>query len=557
MVNLLRNIAIAVIVVGINCGVAATCGAVEPQTETSISGTLAGKASGALVLELNDYEDLTLPQNGPFTFNETLAVGANYKVVVKRQPLNQACTIERAEGVVGKDLMVDIKVECRVTGRWLHPVSLQDSLSPAGQGARTVAVAMDSKGNGIVAWSQFDGNNWRIYRAEYRDGQWQKPASLDEAMSPAGGDAKEPRVAMAANGDAVVVWEQKVFRDSYIYMAERRQGGWRLPSSLEEHISPGTSYAWEPEVAMDDRGNTVIVWDQESAGTGSVHALFKSEYRNGKWHHPSSTEEYLNPLGGDALKPRVITNNRGEVLITWEQDPGGMSQIFKSEYRNGAWLHPADVDDHINPKGGRGGSYNAMPAMDDSGGALIAWQQAHDSKTKIYLSQYSGGSWQHPKSLADSISPATGIAASLNSVEMDNKGNAIVVWGLQQKRNHYLYKSEFRAGGWNHPSLDDFFVGPDRDFEFRAVGSAALSDSGKAVVAWQQLGDDGVSRAFLVEYAGDHWYFPGESFNLQDQSAANVSIKASQQGNFLIGWLQKDDSGNIRVYASVFQDLGR
>ena len=437
--------------------------------------------------------------------------------------------------------------------RWQHPASLADNLSLDGQNARTPVVAMDDKGNGIVVWSQYDGSSWRIYKSEYRKNKWLKPVSLAEALSPTGGDAKEPRLAMAANGDAVIVWEQSVNKDSYIFMAERRAGKWQLPISLDSYISPGGKFAWEPEVAMDYHGNTIIVWNQEYAN--SVHVVYKSEYRNGAWLHPSSIEDYINVYGGDGLRPRVAMNNQGEALITWEQDPGGRSQIFKSEYRNGAWVHPADINDHISPKSKRGSAHNAIPAMDGTGRAIIVWQQAEGSSSRIYKSEYSRGVWQHPKSLSDSISPATQTNASLNSIAMDAKGNGIIIWSLQQKRNQALYMSELREGNWKHPGVEDFFVGSKREFEFRAFGNAALSDSGKAVIVWQQRGDDGISQAFLAEYDNGRWYFPGKAFNLQGQSAANATIGASKSGNFIICWLQKNSSGNIQVYKSEFRLL--
>ncbi len=530
-----------------------TCGAGEPESgeggKTYLPGRIGGLEGQELVLELNGSEKLNLTKDGPFSFQTPLVAGANYEVKMIQEPLNHRCEMMNSKGEVSSEPKDVLEIKCRMTGSWSHPTSLQDGLSFKGADTRTAAVAMDDKGSGIVAWSQHDGSNWRIYRAEYRDNKWQKPAGVAEAISPAGGDAKEPRLAIAANGDAVIVWEQKVNKNSHIYLAERRGGEWLIPTSLQDHISPGNTFAWEADVAIDDTGNTIIAWSQEFAD--SVHVLFKSEYRNGTWHHPASLKEHINPFGGDALRPRVVMNNRGEALITWEQDPKGLSNIYKSEYRKAVWSHPKDLNDHINPKSKSRGAYNAIPVINDSGEAVISWRQTHGMSSRIYKSEYRRGSWQHPRSLSDFVSPPENTNADLNSVAMDNKGNAVLLWTLQEKVNQALYMSEFRNGVWEHPGKQDFLVGSRREFEFRIFGRAALSDSGKGVISWMQRGDDRITQAFFAEYDHGQWY-PEKLLNIGSYPAASFGLASSAKGNFIIVW-QQSDGQKEQIYSRVFR----
>ena len=536
-----------------------SCGAVERENgikeKRSLSGHLFGSKGKEIVLVLNGSEKLKVLKDGPFYFKTSLDPGSSYDVQIAQPPVNHLCEVTNGKGVFDPNLAETLEIKCRETGRWQHPATLSDSLSLTGFDVMTNSVAMDDKGNGIIVWSQFDGSNWRVYRAEYYENKWRKPAGLTEAMSPPGGDARNLRVAMASNGDVVVVWEQVANKDSFIFMAEKRAGKWRLPSSMEDHISPGKIFAWEPELSMDPQGNTIIVWDQEKVD--SIHVLLKSEYRNGEWLHPKSVNEHINVFGGDALRPRVVMNKQGEALIVWEQDPGNRSQIYKSEYRNGKWSHPVNIDDHINSKSERGGAHNAIPFMNDNGRAMIVWQQAHANSSKVYMSEYRKGNWFHPKSLMDSISPKATSNAKLNSVGMDNKGNAVIVWSMQERVNQALYKSEFRDGSWKHPGQKEHFVSSPREFEFRAFGRVALSDSGKSVIVWQQRGDDGVSPAFIIEYDNGTWHLPWTRLNLHDQIAKNFRISSSENGNFIICWLQKDNSGNVQVYKSVFRRLDK
>jgi len=49
---------------------------------------------------------------------------------------------------------------------WHHPISLSDNISPDGQNASVPQVAMDNNGNAIIAWKQYDGTYYQIFKSE-------------------------------------------------------------------------------------------------------------------------------------------------------------------------------------------------------------------------------------------------------------------------------------------------------------------------------------------------------------------------------------------------------
>ncbi|MCD6497139.1 MAG: hypothetical protein J7M25_02410 [Deltaproteobacteria bacterium] len=137
---------------------------------------------------------------------------------------------------------------------------------------------MDDNGNAIIVWQQSDGSSLQIFKAEYRNGQWTIPADLTDNIGPDGQDAVGPEVAMDDNGNAIIVWEQSDGSNIQIFKSEYRGGQWTLPADLTDNISPDGQDAVGPEVAMDDNGNAIIVWFQQPDGGGS-YQVFKSEYR--------------------------------------------------------------------------------------------------------------------------------------------------------------------------------------------------------------------------------------------------------------------------------------
>ena len=211
---------------------------------------------------------------------------------------------------------------------------------------------------------------------------WKHPSGLTDNIS-SDGDAYNPQVAMDDNGNALIVWMQSDGSTQQIYKSEYRDGVWTDPEDLDDHISPGGQHAYNPQVAMDDNGNALIVWMQHN---GTRQQIYKSEYRDGEWTHPTDLFNSISPDAGSANSPQVAMDDNGNALIVWPQSDGSNYQVFKSEYRDGAWTHPEDLDDNISQNGQD--AYPSQVAMDDSGNAVIVWNQPDGINWQIFKSEY-------------------------------------------------------------------------------------------------------------------------------------------------------------------------
>jgi hypothetical protein len=86
------------------------CGGSDKPTHT-VGGTLSG-LSGTVVLTNSGVDDLTLTQDGSFTFATAVAEGATYDVAVKTQPSGQTCTVASGSGTVGTANVTNVEVTC-------------------------------------------------------------------------------------------------------------------------------------------------------------------------------------------------------------------------------------------------------------------------------------------------------------------------------------------------------------------------------------------------------------------------------------------------------------
>ncbi|MCP4176491.1 MAG: fibronectin type III domain-containing protein, partial [bacterium] len=143
----------------------------------------------------------------------------------------------------------------------------------------------------------------------------------------------------------------------------------------------------------------VMVWTDTD---GSNKQIYKSEFRNGSWSHPANAEDNITPNGQDAVFCALDIDSNGIIKIVWKQSDGTNQQVFLSEYRDGSWHNPDDLLDNISPDGHD--VYSVKTASNDNGDMDIIWLQTNiESEAKLFKSEYRNGLWEHPDELSDCI----------------------------------------------------------------------------------------------------------------------------------------------------------
>jgi hypothetical protein len=146
-------------------------------------------------------------------------------------------------------------------GTWSAP----EVLSGPGRSASQPLLAMDAGGNALVAWLRFNGS-WTAAQVASRaaGGSWEQPRNLSER----GGHARRLDLAMNSRGDAVITWTQTPLTASAdLWSAFRKAGSVRWASTLVTD----QWYGLDARVALDEQGNATAVW----AGSFTISASFK------------------------------------------------------------------------------------------------------------------------------------------------------------------------------------------------------------------------------------------------------------------------------------------
>jgi hypothetical protein len=206
----------------------------------------------------------------------------------------------------------------RYSSRAWGPVTLLE----AGTGdAKSPQVAMDNHGNAIAVWKQTDGNFEHIYSKRFSAGVWGSVISIGKDMA-----VYDPQVAMDDKGNALVVWSDwygSMSGSQQIYMNRFSAGVWGA-------ATPTTAVTWSsvsPQIAMNNDGEVMVVLEGVDYITGDTH-IYADRYSSIAWGPVTLLEAGT----GDAKSPQVAMDNHGDTMVVWQQYDGAHESIYANMY---------------------------------------------------------------------------------------------------------------------------------------------------------------------------------------------------------------------------------
>jgi hypothetical protein len=207
---------------------------------------------------------------------------------------------------------------------WSAPAALSDGT----RGVLEPVMAQDGSGNILVLWQQqtnlFDGglpnggpilpNIW-FARYAAAPGTWSTPVRIGSPDLAGSDSAGHARIAVNASGNAVAVWSEIRSTVGSIVSARYSfaSNTWTSPALIETN----TQTADRPEVAIDVNGNAQAVWTQKIDASETHASGYTARFdAAGTWGAPLLFEQSAE----SAFAPLVGMDDTGRALIAWEQN---------------------------------------------------------------------------------------------------------------------------------------------------------------------------------------------------------------------------------------------
>jgi hypothetical protein len=166
-------------------------------------------------------------------------------------------------------------------------------------------------------------------------------------------------------------------------------------------------------------------FDSMLVPTKNGDRLYLRRYDGRGWEPPMPVTD-----GGlDLWRPAVAVDGRGDVVVVWAQQNNGNWDLYRRTYTSGKGDGPGRWSEIVRLTDDPGADFHAVAATDAHGTVWVAWQAWRDDNHEILVTTLAEGG--RPRSLSSSPandwSPA--IAASA-------RGNVFVAWDTYERGNY-------------------------------------------------------------------------------------------------------------------------
>jgi hypothetical protein len=285
------------------------------SAETTLS--LPGESPGALSVAIDSSGDAvvswtgqdggsviraaTRPAGGEFTLADAIPVAGEFGletaaaivgegevIVTWTESNSQAVGVEMVTGSIGATT-------------FSSPVEL----SAANSGAAWLQIAVDKNGDAVVVWALSEGGTWSIQSTARSgvDGDFSTPVEI----SPGNSQEIDPQIAMAADGEATIVWSAESTEDAVESASWSPADGY---SEVQQLSSTGAD-AGDPALASNASGDTLVSWRAGEGSGESIQAVAK----------PAGASEFGAPVTisapGRVQPPAVAIAPDGNGVSAW------------------------------------------------------------------------------------------------------------------------------------------------------------------------------------------------------------------------------------------------
>jgi hypothetical protein len=353
-------------------------------------------------------------------------------------------------------------------GRFAAPQTLGDAvLAKGSHRASFPAVGVDGNGKATVAWVRPDADdNLRVVAAsQRRNGSFASPETLSEP----GVDAYQPQIAVNDGGEAVVVWQAGDKPPYGIEEATRSADAQSFGSSTS--ISDSAVSAEAPQVGLGDAGRTIVTW---LAGKGSpyIEAVSRADEMSG-----FSAPQPLSESAANIGRPQLAVGSDGAAFAAWEE--GNLKDV------NGiGWAYAPPTDPFqpgqfvLNPEDRK--LVQMSVGIDDRGGATLLWvdqpqNNVHGDDIVRAATSREGGPLTPDEVLARNVDITS------QRVAVSGNGAAVATWTDSPQHDHPTVRAALRRSDRSKFAPAQVFDGPGAG----ARGADAAIAGSSAVIVWE------------------------------------------------------------------------
>ncbi len=437
------------------------------------------------------------------------------------------------------------------------PSAVSDSftytISDGNGGLDTAQVTVHIDTDGFVTTDEFRVN---IETSDFVD----SPLSEEQTTAHELDTFSDSSVASTANGDYVIVWSGSDAAGNQTVYAQRFDFSGAMigdPINVSSGLPTGDNHS--ASIAMDDAGNFVVVWTNQTGNTVSADGTPASIYfqrfdASGAMIGGAELVSVGGFSTGSQFNADVSVNSSGAFAITWHgENVDIISDVFVSVYdANGvSALGPQTIND---PNGSAHFEINASGVIADDGSVYVVWDDGPNVHARFIDSAGTlGPEFMIPFDLGETD-------ARHASLDFDNTTGMLAV--AYQVQIGGQWETRLQIVDPTAPANDATPFANQTSVGDQENPSVSFGDDGTLLLTWEGTGAgdiDGVfGRRFIIatdEFGNSYAQAISDEF-LINQTTGNgqqgASVAALDSENFVVVWSGNGPGDADGVFARQF-----
>jgi hypothetical protein len=292
----------------------------NPQLAVDISGNAiavwpqarVGDTTQTLKVTASRFDDATKTWSAPM-FLENDGSGDAFSPQVAVDPNSGNAVAVWLKNDAGSISSVWASRYSAAAGTWSAPELLETSDTG---GALYPAIAMNGAGDALVAWTQSDGSKYNLFAnwLNGNSGLWSGPTQLDQNVG-----SSAPAVALnAKQGNLLVAWTHGALIEGSVWASVTQSGEfWGTPRQIATATDGIGATA-----ALDDHGNAIVGWRRTTSNVVQIQTS-RFSMHDKTWSAPTDAQTSKST----ATSPEVAIDQTGRALLVWQERDAGSSRV--------------------------------------------------------------------------------------------------------------------------------------------------------------------------------------------------------------------------------------
>lgn len=339
-------------------------------------------------------------------------------------------------------------------------------------------IVSDGAGGAIITWQDDRSGAADIYAQRVNSNGVVQWTADGIAICTATEAQENPQIVSDGSGGAIITWQddRSAGTPYDIYAQRVNSNGVVQWAANGVAVCTAAGSQQDTQIVSNGSSGAVITWWDYRSGTWEIYAQRVNSSGVGQWKADGVA---ICTATGSPLKPRIAADDSGGAIVTWQDLRSGNWKVYAQRVNsNGVVQWAADGVDMCT---GTGAKYHPEIAGDGSGGAVITWYDGRGATLDIYAQRVnSSGVVQWT---ADGVAVCTETGNHYDpQIAGDGSGGAVITWQDGRGVASDIYAQRVRPSGIVQWTANGVAVCTEIDAQFDP--QIAIDGAGGAIITW-------------------------------------------------------------------------